>query len=521
MQVIHRHQRPAHIDHSSHQCRRAGEGRDLHRRQHPPHTLRGHRQLVRRPLGKPRTLRRAPAVPWKMRIKRPCLWNRAPLSPCPCSALSRFRGTGIFFSKKTRARALCFPHSTSMKPSPLLASLLAAAALHAEPQPALTIYNQNFAVVRDTVPLTLSRAKTLSASRRPPRIVEPDSVILRDPAGKMPAANPRAKLPQRSGLAGAAPLAESRAKRSISSCRETGLPDRTVQGKIIRSGYAMHSQMAMQRYGQRYAQQQRAMYYGGGFAPEQPIIEVAGKLQFSLPGQPIFPTLGDDTILKPTLEWQLQTRQPAQLDAEARLRHRRHVLGGRLQRRRARDQRPLDIVGWVTMDNQSGKTFANAKIKLMAGDVSKIQPAAAMTGMKWWQGSLWRQGAPPPPPSRKKPSRTTTFTRCPPRDPARPRDEAGRVHPRRRRSRSQKFTSTTASKSTGTNGAATTSKAAAPTRIRQRERHQIAVMREFKNSEANHLGMPLPQGRVRFYKQDADGQAGVHRRKLHRPHSQG
>lgn len=33
---------------------------------------------------------------------------------------------------------------------------------------------------------------------------------------------------------------------------------------------------------------------------------------------------------------------------------------------------------------------------------------------------------------------------------------------------------------------------------------KVAVMREFKNSEANHLGMPLPKGRVRFYKQDDD-----------------
>ena len=35
---------------------------------------------------------------------------------------------------------------------------------------------------------------------------------------------------------------------------------------------------------------------------------------------------------------------------------------------------------------------------------------------------------------------------------------------------------------------------------------KVAIMREFKNSEANHLGMPLPKGRVRFYKQDADKQ---------------
>ena len=35
---------------------------------------------------------------------------------------------------------------------------------------------------------------------------------------------------------------------------------------------------------------------------------------------------------------------------------------------------------------------------------------------------------------------------------------------------------------------------------------KVAVMREFVNSEANGLGIPLPKGRVRFYKQDADGQ---------------
>jgi hypothetical protein len=36
--------------------------------------------------------------------------------------------------------------------------------------------------------------------------------------------------------------------------------------------------------------------------------------------------------------------------------------------------------------------------------------------------------------------------------------------------------------------------------------NDVAVMREFVNSEANHLGMPLPAGRIRFYRQDTDGQ---------------
>ena len=51
-------------------------------------------------------------------------------------------------------------------------------------QPALTIYNQNFAVVRDTVPLELKSG--VNEVRYPDATaqVEPDSVILRDPTGK-------------------------------------------------------------------------------------------------------------------------------------------------------------------------------------------------------------------------------------------------------------------------------------------------------------------------------------------------
>src|SRR6202142_717800 len=62
-----------------------------------------------------------------------------------------------------------------------LAGLMAQAVLA---QPALTIYNQDFAVVRDTVPLDLksgvNNVRYADATAR----VEPDSVILRDPSGK-------------------------------------------------------------------------------------------------------------------------------------------------------------------------------------------------------------------------------------------------------------------------------------------------------------------------------------------------
>ena len=34
---------------------------------------------------------------------------------------------------------------------------------------------------------------------------------------------------------------------------------------------------------------------------------------------------------------------------------------------------------------------------------------------------------------------------------------------------------------------------------------QVYIMREFRNSEADHLGIPLPKGRMRFYRRDTDG----------------
>ena len=133
--------------------------------------------------------------------------------------------------------------------------------------------------------------------------------------------------------------------------------DEFIKGKIIRSGYVP------------------------GGATEQPIIEVDGKLQFSLPGEPLFPDLGDDTVLKPAFNWLLQSDKPGKFDAEVG-----YVTGGfdwsasyNLVSPEKGDL--VDLVGWITMNNNSGKTFENAKIKLMAGDVNKIQPMPAAMPM--------------------------------------------------------------------------------------------------------------------------------------------
>ena len=112
-------------------------------------------------------------------------------------------------------------------------------------------------------------------------------------------------------------------------------------------------------------------------AAEEPIIEVAGQLRFGLPGTPIFPDLTAETILKPRLEWLLATDKAGKFPAELS-----YVTGGMSWQADYNIIAPekgdvVDIVGWVTMDNRTGRTFENARIKLMAGDVNKIQPGMA------------------------------------------------------------------------------------------------------------------------------------------------
>jgi hypothetical protein len=238
--------------------------------------------------------------------------------------------------------------------------------------PRLTIYNQRFAVVRQTVPLQLRQGINSVRLVDVTAHLEPNSVILRDPSGKrmiqILEQNYRADPVSQEFL-----LSLFEGKTIEFLVQRPDLTNVTVPGKIVRSGYVPHLS-ASQSFGQQYNMAQTSMARGSA---GQPIIEVEGKLRFSLPGIPLFPSLADDTILKPTLEWQLATSQAGQLEAEMS-----YVTGGMTWQADYNIVAPeqgdlLEIVGWVTIENQSGKTFENAQIKLMAGDISKIQTSGS------------------------------------------------------------------------------------------------------------------------------------------------
>lgn len=350
-----------------------------------------------------------------------------------------------------------------MKPISL-ASLVAALPLALGPAllagPALTIYNQNFAVVREIVPLDLKAGVNAVAFSGATTQVEPDSVVLRDAAGKV-----ALRVLEQSYRADAASqgllLAMNEGKELVFLVTDQEGREHEVKGRVIRSGYK-----------------------AGGEA-STPIVEVDGKLRFSLPGQPVFPSLGDDAILQPTLAWQLHAKEAAKLEAELG-----YVTGGmswqaayNLVAPEKGDQ--VDIVGWVTVNNQTGKRFDDATIKLMAGDVNRVQPESAPYGGRNRKGVMMAMAS---------------------MDAAEVTEKAfDEFHlyslPRPVTLRDQETKQVEFLRATGVT---------APQLYiydQQKYGSKVATVREFKNTKENGgLGLPLPKGRTRFYRQDsADG----------------
>lgn len=369
--------------------------------------------------------------------------------------------------------------SSNMKTLTLPIGLVLVVTAAVAAEPALTIYNQNFAVVRDTVPLDLKSGVTEVRFGGATAQLEPDSVILRDPTGR----RTLQVLEQnyRNDPVSQELLLSLNEGKTIPFVRErmkeNTLARETVMGKILRSGYVP----------------------GGGM--EQPIIEVDGQLQFSLPGQPLFPALGDNTVLKPTLNWLLRADKPGKIDAEVS-----YVTAGFTWNADYNLVAPekgdtVDLIGWITMNNQSGKTFENAKIKLMAGDVNKVQPQHPREMRLYNAKAMAADFAGAPAVTEKSFDEFHLYTL------------ARATTLRDRETKQVEFVRAESVKAPSIyvyDGAEAGYRFYGGRNIDPgygtQSNKKVWVMREFVNSDTNRLGVALPKGKLRFYRRGDDGQ---------------
>jgi len=104
-----------------------------------------------------------------------------------------------------------------------------------------------------------------------------------------------------------------------------------------------------------------------------PIFKIGDEITFGHPGRIIFPGVPENLISKPTLVWLIENSLSSVQRVEAT-----YLTNGINWRAdyvvtlNDKDDR-ADLSGWVTIDNKSGTTYKNAKLKLVAGDVNRVQ----------------------------------------------------------------------------------------------------------------------------------------------------
>lgn len=223
---------------------------------------------------------------------------------------------------------------------------------------------------------------------------------------------------------------------------------------------------------------------------EGPVYEIEGKIYLGHPGNVVLPEIPANLAARPALVWTLNnTAGEQQVEASYLTNgiawHADYVLTI------PKDESSMDIAGWVTLQNNSGATYTNARLKLVAGEVNR---------------------APAPEPA---PRVMYEMAKAASMDAgSMPGQEAfGEYHlytlPRR-----------TTVKQNQTKQVALMDAAGVKFRKKltfegnqgwyysqmgeQKDMH-AEVSIEFDNKEANALGLPLPGGVMRMYQEDSEG----------------
>jgi hypothetical protein len=221
-----------------------------------------------------------------------------------------------------------------------------------------------------------------------------------------------------------------------------------------------------------------------------PVLQIGKEITFGYPGRLAFSELPPDLIAKPTLVWLVESGQPKQSLEVSYLARSLSWKADYVFVVNESDTKG-DLVGWVTLQNQTGASYRNAELKLVAGDVNRVRDEDAeerpMRAMKsaaagadagfreegLFEYHLYTLGRP-----------TTVLDK------------------------EQKQVTLLEAQGIGVEKKLIFSGQSYWYRGRYGElakNQKVGVFLDFKNSEANRLGMPLPKGTLRVYKADKSG----------------
>lgn len=351
----------------------------------------------------------------------------------------------------------------------------------------LTIYNQNLSLIREERMMRMIKGISRLALTEIPSTIDATSLFFRsltDPAGvRVLEQNYQYDLVHQ------AKLLEKYLGKEVEFIRVDPETRReyAVKGKLLSSGYQTFP-------GHRGAPNN--YQYAGGM-----VAEINGRIEINPDGRLVLPALPEGFIVQPQLEWLMNSARDGQ--------HRTEIsyLAGQLSWSADyvavlnKDDAKIDLTGWVTLTNNSGTSFNNAGLKLVAGDVNVVkeefeksigiarsQAAVDATVPQFKQTDLFEY-------------KLYTLQR--------------RTDLNRNETKQVEFLSARAVPSgkifmydglaDSWRGWYRNNSYRSQGSFGQQSNSKVGVYLSFDNKEASGMGMPLPRGSVRVYKQDHDG----------------
>ncbi len=207
---------------------------------------------------------------------------------------------------------------------------------------AVTIYNENLALVRDQRQVTLPSGTVDLALREVSARIRPETALLRSltrPGGltileqnfDFDLLTPRKLLEKYVG----------KEVQLVRTHPETG-EDRFKTAKVLAANDGV-------------------------------VLKIGDRIETGVPGRLVFPDVPENLRDRPTLVISLDNAKAGQQTTE--LSYLTSGLGWRADyvAELNQDDTALDLSGWVTLTNQSGTTYRDALLQLVAGDVNRVQ----------------------------------------------------------------------------------------------------------------------------------------------------
>jgi len=324
---------------------------------------------------------------------------------------------------------------------------------------AVTVYNQNLALVRETRNLKLDRTGvgTLRFMDVPSKI-NPRTVHVQPLSGGGPAV---LEQNYEYDLISPEKLMEKYVGRDVEIVEQADdLTTRSVKATLLSTN--------------------------GG-----PVYRIGDRIVLGQGGKVTLPDLPDDLVARPTLVWTLDAPKAGPVAAEVSYLTDGMNWSADYVAVVEADDKKAGLSGWVTIDNHSGASFKEATLKLVAGDVRRVAPERLMDYEA--KSNVMRMAAGGPQFQEESFFEYHLYTL----------DRATTIKDNQTKQLSLfSAPSVPVTKRLLLTGDAGGYRNSMGTGL---QTQKVAVVLELVNAQTAGLGMPLPKGTVRVYKKDKSG----------------